>query len=265
MSRKEEKVNNINLAIDMIRKIGIMLVQKQKNVSPARLSYKEGKEVVSNYDIVTEKKIRKDIHSLFPNHKIWGEELGRDVGNLENERFIIIDPIDGTKNFLSGLPLFASQIACVEEGKIVWGIINLPALSEIYWAIEGKGAYRNGKRIYPSKQDSLDLAMQCFGIGHNAENFLTLPNIIRNQLAEPRHYGCAGVHYSFVACGRVDIYIAAEAKYYDMAAGLLLCKEAGLSFCNLQGGRFRFNENDTSVVIANRKLINLYKKIVKGP
>lgn len=252
--------SEINQARRIMTNVGKYLVKKQTQLKKARLSYKEGKEIVSNYDVQTERRIRKEIRKIFPEMKIWGEELGRESGNLKKEAFIIVDPIDGTKNFLSGLPLFASQIACIKNGVIVWGIINLPVLKEMYWAEKGKGAFLNGKRIYPSKQDNLNLAMQCFGIGHDAENFIRLPKLIIKHLAEPRHYGCAGVHYSFLANGRTDIYIAAEAQYYDMAPGLIICQEAGLSFSNLHGGKFNFNENDTSVVIANKKLLSEYKK-----
>lgn len=262
---KNKKVSvDLKKAMILMEEISSSLRHKQKQISNAQLDYKTGKEIVSNYDIQTEKNIRKKLKKILPKYKIWGEELGRDSGNLEQENFIVIDPIDGTKNFLSGVPLYASQIAAIKKGKIEWGIISLPALNETFWAQRGVGAFLNENKISPSKQNNINLAMQCFGIGHDAENFIKLPKIIRKTLAEPRHYGCAGVHYSFLASGRIDIYIATEAKYYDMAPGLLLCKEAGLSFCNLKGEKFNFNENDTSVVIGNSSLIKQYKNIVKS-
>lgn len=262
---KDRKLNRkIHPAIKLIQEIGNNLVIKQAHVTEAKFSYKRGKEIVSNFDISIEKKIRKSIHTLYPHHKIWGEELGKDSGDLDSENFIVIDPIDGTKNFLSGVPLFASQIACIESGRIVWCVISLPALNETYWAINGGGAYLNGRKIHPSKQDSIDLAVQCFGIGHDADNFIKLPKIIRKQLAEPRHYGCAGVHYAFVASGRTDIYIAKEAAFYDLAAGILLCQEAGLSMCRLDGNPYKINKKGLGVVIANDRLIRSFKKVIRN-
>jgi myo-inositol-1(or 4)-monophosphatase len=252
------------LAIELMKETGCDLIKKQRQVRRVKLAYKKGKEIISSYDVSTEKKIRKLIRKIFPQYKLWGEELGAESGNLSSEDFIVIDPIDGTKNFLSGVPLFASQIACIKKGKIAWGIINLPALNEIFWAIKGKGAFLNGKKISPSKQTSLDLAMQCFGIGHDANNFLKLPRLINDHLAEPRHYGCAGVHYSFVACGRTDIYIAKEHAFYDLAAGTLLCQEAGLSMCQLNGRPYNIDKKGLGLVIANKVLLKSFQKVIKN-
>lgn len=263
MKRYSKTDKRIVLSINLMRRVGLDLLKKQKRIKTAYVVYKKGKEIVSRFDILTEKNIRKQIRKILPGYKIWGEEIGKDDGNLDKEKFIVIDPIDGTKNFLSGLPLFASQIACIENGRIVWGIISLPGLNEIYLAIWGLGAYLNGKRIRPSRQKSLELSMQCFGIGHDADNFIKLPKIIRKQLAEPRHYGCAGVHYAFVANGRTDIYIAKEEAFYDLAAGILLCKEAGLSMCRLDGSPYHIEKRDLGVVIANKTLIGKYKKLLK--
>jgi len=226
-------------------------------------TYKEGKEVVSELDRRAEARVKAGIRSILPGYKIWGEELGRDSGDLTRENFVLIDAIDASKNYLSGNPLFASQIAVFESGEPAWSIVNLPALGEMYLAIRGEGAYCNDIPLRPSAQDRLDLALQCFGIGHTAQNFLHLPSLIKDQLAEPRHYGCSGVHYSFVACGRTDIYIAAEAAYYDAAPGLLLCREAGLEFCTLEGARYEENEKNLSVVIGNAALIEQYKVAVR--
>ena len=259
-------MNTINIypVINLMMKVGNNLLRWRKSDAFKKFEYKKKKEIVSSLDKKAEIELRKGIKKIFPDHKIWGEELGRDSGNLKKEKFIIIDPIDGSKNYLSNNPLFASQIACVEKNKILWGIINLPALKEVYWSISGKGAWCNKEKITPSTQKNLDLAVQCFGIGHSAKNFLKLPKLIENYLAEPRHYGCAGVHFSFVANGRTDIYIASEAAFYDMAAGLIICKEVGLKFCQLNGKPYQQNEKNKSLVIANKNLISQYKLLRKN-
>ncbi len=244
--------------------VGQQLLDWRREGNFGAITYKKGgKEVVSKLDLAAEQMIKDGLRQLLPEHKIWGEELGRDSGDLLKENFVLIDAIDGSKNFLAGNPLFASQLAVFEDGVVVWSIVNLPALGEMYIAIRGEGAFCNGKHITPSVQDQLDLALQCFGIGHTAQDFLRLPLMIKEQLAEPRHYGCAGVHYSFVACGRTDIYIAAEAAYYDAAPGLLLCEEVGLRFCTLDGDEYTQSENNLSLVVGNPALISQYKALRK--
>ena len=257
------KQNNVVATTKLMKKVGVQLLQWWQDADLLSYTYKRGKEVVSTIDKKAEIAIRQGIKKILPHHKIWGEELGRDRGNLKREKFIIIDPIDGSKNFLSGNPLFASQIACIERGKIIWSIVNLPALGELYYAVAGKGAFCNGARIHPSAQHSLDLALQCFGIGHDAQNFLRLPRLIAKHLAEPRHYGCSGVHLTFVACGRTDINIAVEAAFYDLAPGLLICKESGLSFATLDGSPYRFGENSLSVVIGNKAILQEFRNAVR--
>lgn len=255
---------DIGQVIHLMEDVGSDLVkwQRDKGFRDHKVSYKAGKEVVSELDKAAEVKIRQGVMRLYPNHKIWGEEFGRDKGQIDKEQFLIIDPIDGSKNYLSGNPLFATQIACLEGGKIKWGVIVLPGLAETYSAIAGAGAFRNGKKIYPSVQTDLGLALQCFGIGHEATSMITLAQLLGDKIAEPRHYGSAGVHYCFVASGITDIYIAQEAKYYDMAPGLVICQEAGLEFCDLKGNPFTHGEENTGVVIANKELLAQFKALV---
>lgn len=258
-----EHQSRINKVEKLMRRVGEELVAFAQVENPRDVGYKKGKEIVSKLDIAAEQKIKTEIQTIFPEHKIWGEELGKDSGDLEEENFIIIDSIDGTKNYLSGVPLYASQIACIERGEPVWGIIVLPALKETFVGIRGKGALLNGRKIEPSKQTDLSLANQCFGLGHEAENIINLPILIKPHLAEPRQYGSAGVHFAFTACGRIDIYIASEAAFYDIAPGLIICQEAGLEACDLDGNEYNIGGGKkTGIVVANKKLIEGYKKAI---
>lgn len=256
---------DIDCVTDFMKSLGTQLLEWRGSYELSlvkKYHYKQGKEVVSQYDIEAEKQMREFCKLYFPNYKIWGEELGRDSGNLDSENFVVIDAIDGTKNYLSGNPLFASQISFFRYGVCEAAVINLPALGELYSAEKFFPAYCNDQALSVSSQTRLDLSLQCFGIGHTAQNFLTLPKIIACDLAEPRHYGCAGVHWSFLACGRTDIYIAAEAAYYDMAAGLLIAESAGAQFCQLNGDAYTPDERALSVVAANPELIACYKRCV---
>ena len=242
---------------------GKYLVKHREKSHYDKVSYKTGKEITFKLDKKLEKMIRKKVKDVFPDHKMWGEELGKDTGNLETENFIIIDSIDGTKNYISGIPLFATQIACLEKGEIVWGVIVLPVLKEVYVAIKGTGSFVNGKKVFPSTQNDFSLANQCFGIGHDATSIIKLLALIKDDLAEVRSYGSAGCHYAFTASGRIDIYIAQEADFYDIAPGLLLCKETGLEVCNLDGSEYKFGGGSgTGLVVGNKELIQKFKEIV---
>jgi len=248
------------LVTSLMTTVGNQLLAWRTDNNFGSYTFKDGgKEVVSRLDHEAEQMIKDGIRTILPGYKIWGEELGRDSGDLAKENFVLVDALDASKNYLARNPLFASQLAVFERGEAVWSIINLPGLGELYVANRYEASFCNGRLISPSKQDRLDSSLQCFGIGHTAEDFLRLPLLIKDQLAEPRHYGCAGVHYAFTACGRTDIYIAAEAAYYDAAPGLLLCEKAGLEFCTLEGGEFTPGEENLSLVVANPALIAQYK------
>lgn len=243
---------------------GKFLVEHRNKNSFGAITYKEGKEVYSKLDKDLEKTIISKVKKIFPKHKIWGEELGKDAGDIGSENFIIIDPIDGTKNYVSGVPIFATQIACIEKGEIVWGIIVLPVLNELFTGVKNVGSFLNGKRIHGSVQKDFSLSNQCFGLGHSAEVFVDLLSKIKNDLAEPRTYGSAGAHFAFTACGRIDIYIGMEAAFYDMAPGIIICKEAGLRICDLQGNEYKHNNGrNTGIAIGNANLIRSYQRILK--
>lgn len=254
---------HIKKALNLMKNVGEDLKYWQNKEDLQKVSYKKGKEIVSYLDLRAEKKIIKGLKRIYPSHKIWGEEHGKTSKNLNQEKYLLIDPIDGSKNYLTETPLYASQLACIEFGHIKWGIINLPSLGEIYWAIKGKGAFRNGRKIVPSKQNNLTLSTQCFGLGHDAENIIKLPKMLGKTLAEPRQYGCAGLHFAYTASGKIDIYIAREAGYYDIASGILLCKEAGLKISDLNGNPHDQKESSLGLVIANTHLMKQYQKIVK--
>lgn len=212
--------------LDLMKNVGKKLLGWRKDLNQQVVEYKKNsKEVVSEIDRRAEIMIKEEIKKLHPDWSFQGEEFGKEGENQQNT--VIIDPIDGTKNYLSGSPLFATQIAGVSGEKINWGIIYLPALDELFWAVKGKGAFLNGQPIRVSRQDKLELALQCFGLGHEAENIINLPAAIKSSLAEPRSLGSAGVHFAFLATGRIDIYLASEAGFYDIAPGLIIVKEAG--------------------------------------
>lgn len=253
----------IGMQIDGLKKlmqqVGSELLTWRNQVQP-EVRYKQGKEIVSELDIRAEQLIRQGVQKIYPHIPIWGEELGRSQKTAE---YILIDPIDGSKNYLAGLPEFASQIAYIKDNSVLWSIINLPALGQLYWAEKNQGAWCNTQKIQPSRQSNIHLALQCFGIGHEAADYVSLAQLLGTTLAEPRHFGSAGVHYAYLASGKIDMYVAKEAAVYDFAPGFLLCQEAGVSSCNLQGKTVDFSLFHQGIVLANSGLIEQYKALIR--
>lgn len=248
----------IDLLKQLLLTVGSHILDWRKTLSP-EIRYKQGKEIVSNFDLQAERLIRQGLEQLYPKIPIWGEELG---GQSNAQEFILIDAIDGSKNYLAGLPEFASQICLIRNNQVEWSMINLPELHQLYWAARGQGAWCNDNKITPSTQGNLDLAIQCFGIGHEAADYISLAQLLGSNLAEPRHFGSAGVHYAYLASGKIDIYIAKEAALYDFAPGFLLCQEAGLESSDLRGNPIDFNLSNQGTVLANTRLIEQYKKMI---
>ncbi len=256
LAKRSGTNNNLDIKplLSLMREVGQKLLAWQKDRGTINVRYKKkSKEVVSELDKKTEKYIKSGLDRILPNYGFLGEEYGA-KGNQKG-KVIIVDPIDGTKNYLVGSPLFATQIAGIKGNDILWGIVYLPALDEMYWAIKGGGAYLNSKPIKVSEQTSLDLAVQCFGLGHDASTIIKLPSVIKRYLAEPRSLGSAGVHLVFTACGRIDIYIAKEAGYYDIAPGAIICREAGGVINN-------FGNDANNIIVGNPVLVKKTMKIM---
>jgi D-sedoheptulose 7-phosphate isomerase len=252
--QEEISEETVNLLLALMRNVGQQLLRWREEESGFVHEYKPmSKEVVSELDRKAEQLIKDGLKEILPGYGFLGEEFGAE-GDQKNN-LVMIDPIDGTKNYLAGWPLFATQIAGLNNGQISWGIIYLPVLDEMFYAIRGKGAYLNEHAIKVSDQKDLGLALQCFGLGHNAETIIELPGIIKEQLAEPRSLGSAGVHMAFTACGRLDVYIAKEAGHYDIAPGIILCEEAG-------GFVHKFGRGGKNIIAGNSKLVEETKKFL---
>jgi D-sedoheptulose 7-phosphate isomerase len=246
---------------EVMKDIGQFLIKQKSGNNFFEVRVKKGKELVSDIDIQAEKLIIDEITKIFPDYKIWSEELGREEGETSEATYLIIDSINGTKNYLSDVPLYTTQIACLKNGVLLWGIIIIPELNESYVAIRGKGAFLNGKRIHGTDQRNLGMANQCFGLGQDATTIMKLPKLIKDHLAEPRSYGSASVHFAFMASGRIDLYIAEEAGFYDCAPGIILCQEAGLGIYDFAGKRLDPSVSlETSMIVTSKHLIKKYKK-----
>ena len=206
-----------------------------------QVSSKGPGDFVSSADKRTEKTIIEELQKAHPEYGIITEETGIiNKSNIKNRW--IIDPIDGTMNFLNGIPQFAISIAYEENNEIICGVIFNPISNEMFCAEKGNGAYLNNTRIRVSNKKKLKDALLVTGGPKGAskiKNEIYSEYInVSNNVSNVRKFGSAALDMAYVACGRFDGYWQRELNYWDIAAGVIILKEAG--------GFIDFFENDLS-------------------
>ena len=195
-----------------------------------QVSSKGPGDFVSSADKRTEKTIIEELQKAHPEYGIITEETGIiNKSNIKNRW--IIDPIDGTMNFLNGIPQFAISIAYEENNEIICGVIFNPITNEMFCAEKGNGAYLNNSRIRVSNKKKLKDALLVTGGPNGAskiKNKIYSEYInVSNNVSNVRKFGSAALDMAYVACGRFDGYWQRELNYWDIAAGVIILREAG--------------------------------------
>ena len=223
-----------------------ILIRDFGEIEKLQVSKKGPLDFVKNSDIKSEKIIIEELKKAKPNYSIISEENGVENNKDKNNTWVI-DPIDGTINFLHGVPHFAISIALKTNDEIVAGLIFDPIKNEIFYAEKDNGAFFNNHRIMVSKKNELNDCL--FATGRNMDNYLDL--LCRNS-------GCAALDMAYVAAGRYGGYFQYGLNLWDIAAGIILVKEAGgvLNQIDLSG-------NKNMKIIASSAEINskLLKKL----
>ena len=206
---------NLNVMIKACEKASKILIRDFGEIENLQVSKKGPKDFVTNSDLRTEKIIIEELKKARPGYSFISEENG-----IENNKDInntwIIDPIDGTINFLHGIPHFAISVALRSNDEIVSGLIYDPIKDEMFFAEKNNGAFYNNQRIRVSNKNNLDECL--FAIGNNIKNKLDFPY---------RKSGSAALDMAYVASGRYDGYFQNNLNIWDIAAGIILIKEAG--------------------------------------
>ncbi len=191
-----------------------ILIRDFGEIENLQVSKKGPTDFVTNSDLKTEKIIIEELKKAKPNYSILSEENGTE-NNRDKDNTWIIDPIDGTVNFLHGIPHFAISIALRSKNELISGLIYDPIKNEMFYAEKNNGAFFNNQRIRVSKKNNLDDCLFCTG----ERNFETdIPF---------RKSGCAALDMAYVASGRYDGYFQNNLNLWDIAAGIVLVKEAG--------------------------------------
>ena len=205
---------NLNIMIKASEKASKILIRDFGELENLQVSKKGPKDFVTNADIKAEKIIIEELKKARPNYSIISEENGVEK-NKDKSNFWIIDPIDGTTNFLHGVPHFAISIALQSNNEIVCGLIYDPIKDELFYAEKNHGAYFNNQRIRVSKKRDIDECL--FAVGKCKHN----PGFIY------RRSGSAALDLAYVASGRFDGYFQNNLNLWDIAAGIIIVKEAG--------------------------------------
>lgn len=230
-----------------------------ENRNALKIETKSIQDYVSNADKEVESKIIHTINAHFPNDQIVGEESGCKVA--DSDYVWIVDPIDGTANFINGIPHFCISIALCFLGKVRFGVIYDPNQKELFDAFRGEGAFLNGKPIKVSNNSDLDQSMISCGHSFRIKDEIYL-GVIRKLLmasAEYRHMGSAALGLAHTACGRVDGFWEQQINSWDFAAGQLLVEEAGGWINESIPGNWL--QSGSAILCTNRHLKTALQKI----
>ena len=217
---------------------------------PGDLTPKGDRDLTSEVDFVVERSVRDFLRARTPSIGILGEEEGMSFGS--SDLVWILDPIDGTVNFVRGLPLCGVSLALARNNHPILGVIDLPFLGSRYSATIGTGAYRNGQRVYASKTNSLKEALVAFGdyaVGEQAAAKNALRFAVTQDLAATalriRMVGSAAIDLAWVADGSIDASLTFSNNPWDMAAGVVVAREAGAAVVDTDGTDYTLRSRAT--------------------
>ncbi|MGB1141016.1 MAG: inositol monophosphatase family protein [Halioglobus sp.] len=222
----------INIALRAARKAGENIVRASDDLDRVEVIAKGVNDFVSEVDMKAEQDITYHLQKAYPDHAILGEEGGL-TGDEDAEYLWIIDPLDGTTNFVRGIPHYGISIACLHRGKLEHAVVVDPVRREEFTASRGRGAQLNGRRLRVSQRNSLDGALLGTGIpfknhcDDKLEAYSKSIEQLAGQCAGIRRAGAASLDLAYVAAGRLDAFWEVGLSRWDIAAGALLIREAG--------------------------------------
>ncbi|MEQ8604632.1 MAG: inositol monophosphatase family protein [Marivibrio sp.] len=248
----------LNVMTRAAEKAGRALVRDFGEVEQLQVSRKGPADFVSNADRKAEKILREELLKARPDFSLLMEETGTVTGADPDRRFII-DPLDGTTNFLHGLPHWAVSVGFEERGELLAGVIYDPIKDELFWAERGKGAYVNDRRIRVSARQHLSDAVLGTGIPHlgiqegaGKAVFTKRLEKAMNGCAGVRRFGAASLDLAYVAAGRLDGFWERGLSPWDVAAGVVIVREAGGFVLDGKGRTYGLSEPD---LIATNELL----------
>ncbi len=229
----------LNVAVKAARAAGAIINRAALDVEAVRISQKQVNDFVTEVDLASEAIILETLLTAFPHHGILAEESGSTHGDPHADHIWIIDPLDGTTNFIHGLPVYCVSIALSVRGKIEQAVIYDPTRNDLFTATKGRGAFMNERRIRVSKRTQLNECLISTGFpfrkGDNFNQYLRMMGDVMQRTAGLRRPGAAALDLAYVAAGFTDGFFETGLSPWDVAAGSLLVTEAGGLVGNLTG------------------------------
>jgi myo-inositol-1(or 4)-monophosphatase len=235
----------LNIAVKAARRAGEVIVRSLNRLESLTVTSKGRNDFVSEVDRNAEAEIIAIIRKHYPNHAVLAEESGV---SGENDTIWIIDPLDGTTNFLHGFPVFSVSIACQHKGRLEHAVVYDPMRGELFTTSRGAGSHLDNRRMRVSKQRTLEGSLIATGFPYRANTqymdaYLQMLKSVMQETAGVRRPGSAALDMAYVAAGRVDAFWEIGLSPWDTAAGTLLIQEAGGHIGTLTGGEFRQGGN----------------------
>jgi len=244
---------NLNVMVEAVRRAGHSLIRDFGEISSLQVSQKGPGDFVSNADIMAEKNLIAYLKEARPDYAFLSEECGELKAEHNSRMKWVIDPIDGTTNFLHAIPIFALSVSLLDGDEVVAGVIYNPITNELYYAEKGQGAFlmtpSGNRRLRVSGRSKLAHALLC----SNAFSYSKSRDVVvraSEKVASVRYNGSTTLGLASVAAGQMDAYIACRFKLWDVAAGYLIIKEAGGFISDFNHNRNLFDIVKSQTIIA---------------
>jgi myo-inositol-1(or 4)-monophosphatase len=242
----------LNVAVRAARAAGRIITRASVDIDTIQIARKQRNDFVTQVDRAAEESIIGTLRGAFPDHAILAEESGHTPGKLdqaahEAEHIWIIDPLDGTTNFIHGLPHYCVSIALMQRGVVTQAVVYDPNRDELFTASRGRGAFLNDRRVRVAKRVQLDESLIGTGFPFrkldSLDRYLQMFRVVSEKAAGLRRPGAAALDLAYVAAGRYDAFFEIGLMPWDVAAGSLLVTEAGGLVGDLQGNsEYLFSE-----------------------
>ena len=238
----------VNVAVKAARAAGSLINRAALDIESVRVSQKKANDFVTEVDQAAEAVIIETLLQAYPDHGIWAEESGSEHGAQNAECVWIIDPLDGTTNFIHGLPTYCVSIALAVRGKVEQAVVYDPTRNDLFTATKGRGAYLNDRRLRVSKRTQLKESLVSTGFpyreGDDFDQYLVMMGEVMRRTAGLRRPGAAALDLAYVAAGYTDGFFEKGLQPWDVAAGSLLVQEAGGLVGNFSGESDFLEQNE---------------------
>lgn len=253
-------------AIGLALRAGNILMKNFRNLAPDQIRFKSKRELVTKVDVEVNKFMVEKIHEEFPDHRILSEEGDTKTTDLNKGYVWVVDPLDGTTNFIMRHTFFTTTLALLKDGEPVLGVIYAPYSRELFVAEKGRGAKRNEVKMHVSNEDELGKSFLCFAYSHEKKSLqraLSAYQQFELEARSMRHFGSSSLELAFVAAGRVDgMIITPPVRIWDVAAGVLMVRESGGTVTDFSGKTANFADN--GLIVSNggvhQQIVDVIKK-----